>query len=247
MIELIELTKRFGQLVAVDHINLHVKQGEIFGFLGPNGAGKTTTIKMLAGLLKPTSGRALVDGYDVVAHPMEAKRVIGLIPDQPFLYEKLTGVEFLRFIGSLFGMKKDDIQWHISHLLDLFELDGWGDELIESYSHGMKQRLVMSAALLHDPKVIIVDEPMVGLDPKAINLVKRIFKQKSEEGVTIFLSTHTLEIAQQLCHRLGILNGGKLIAMGTLSELMKTLELETGRTGTLESLFLTLTGKALND
>ncbi len=247
MIELIELTKRFGQLVAVDHINLHVKQGEIFGFLGPNGAGKTTTIKMLVGLLKPTSGRALIDGYDVVAHPMEAKRVVGFIPDQPFLYEKLTGVEFLKFIGSLFGMKKDEIQPRISDLLGLFELDGWRDELIESYSHGMKQRLVMSSALLHNPKLIIVDEPMVGLDPKGINLVKRIFRQKSEEGVTIFLSTHTLEIAQQLCHRLGIINRGKIIAMGTLSELMKDLEDKTGQTGTLESLFLALTGKSLDD
>jgi len=247
MIQLIELTKRFGQLVAVDHINLHVKQGEIFGFLGPNGAGKTTTIKMLVGLLKPTSGRALIDGYDVVAHPMEAKRVVGFIPDQPFLYEKLTGVEFLKFIGSLFGMKKDEIQPRISDLLGLFELDGWRDELIESYSHGMKQRLVMSAALLHNPKLIIVDEPMVGLDPKGINLVKRIFREKSEEGVTIFLSTHTLEIAQQLCHRLGIINRGKIIAMGTLSELMKALEDKTGQTGTLESLFLALTGKPLDD
>jgi len=247
LIQLIELTKRFGQLVAVDHINLHVKGGEIFGFLGPNGAGKTTTIKMLAGLLKPTSGRALVDGYDVVAYPMEAKQVVGFIPDQPFLYEKLTGVEFLRFIGSLFGMKKAEIEWRISDLLGLFELDGWGDELIESYSHGMKQRLVMSAALLHNPKVIIVDEPMVGLDPKGINLVKRIFRQKSEEGVTIFLSTHTLEIAQQLCHRLGIVNGGKLIAMGTLSELITTLEDKTAQTGTLESLFLALTGKSLDE
>ena len=247
MIELIELTKRFDQLVAVDHINLHVKQGEIFGFLGPNGAGKTTTIKMLVGLLKPTSGRALIDGYDVVAHPIEAKRVVGFIPDQPFLYEKLTGVEFLKFIGSLFGMKKDEIQPRISDLLGLFELDGWRDELIESYSHGMKQRLVMSSALLHNPKLIIVDEPMVGLDPKGINLVKRIFRQKSEEGVTIFLSTHTLEIAQQLCHRLGIINRGKIIAMGTLSELTKDLEDKTGQTGTLESLFLALTGKSLDD
>ena len=247
MIELIELTKRFGNLLAVDHINLHVKQGEIFGFLGPNGAGKTTTIKMLAGLLKPTSGRALVDEHDVVTHQMEAKRVIGFIPDQPFLYEKLTGVEFLKFIGSLFGMKKDEIQWGISHLLDLFELDGWGDELIESYSHGMKQRLVMSAALLHNPKLIIVDEPMVGLDPKGINLVKRIFKQKSEEGVTIFLSTHTLEIAQQICHRLGIIDRGKIIVIGTLSELMAALEDKTGQTGTLESLFLALTGKSFDE
>jgi len=247
MIQLIELTKRFGQLVAVDHINLHVKEGEIFGFLGPNGAGKTTTIKMLAGLLKPTSGRALIDGYDVVAHPMEAKRVVGFIPDQPFLYEKLTGVEFLKFMGSLFGMKKDEIQPGISDLLGLFELDGWGEELIESYSHGMKQRLVMSAALLHNPKLIIVDEPMVGLDPKGINLVKRIFRQKSEEGVTIFLSTHTLEIAQQLCHRLGIIDRGKIIAMGTLSVLMKDLEDKTGQAGTLESLFLALTGKSLDD
>jgi ABC-2 type transport system ATP-binding protein len=247
MIQLVELTKRFGPLLAVDHINIQVKRGEIFGFLGPNGAGKTTTIKMLTGLLKPTSGRALIDEHDVVTHPMEAKQVVGFIPDQPFLYEKLTGVEFLRFIGSLFGMEKGEIHKGISELLDLFELDGWGDELIESYSHGMKQRLVMSAALLHNPKIIIVDEPMVGLDPKGINLVKRIFRQKSEEGITIFLSTHTLEIAQQLCHRLGIIDKGKLIAAGTLSELMTSLELETGQTGTLESLFLALTGKSLDE
>jgi ABC-2 type transport system ATP-binding protein len=247
LIQLIELTKRFGQLVAVDRINLHVRPGEIFGFLGPNGAGKTTTIKMLTGLLKPTSGSALVDGYDVVARPIEAKRVIGFIPDQPFLYEKLTGVEFLGFIGSLFGMQKAEVGRGISDLLALFELDGWADELIESYSHGMKQRLVMSAALLHNPKVIIVDEPMVGLDPKGINLVKRIFREKSEEGVTIFLSTHTLEIAQQLCHRLGIIDEGKLIAMGTLSELMKALEHKTAQTGTLEELFLALTGKSLDE
>ena len=247
MIELIELTKRFGQLVAVNRINLHVKQGEIFGFLGPNGAGKTTTIKMLSGLLKPTSGRALIDGYDVVAHPMKAKRVIGFIPDQPFLYEKLSGVEFLTFVGSLFAMKKAQVERRISDLLGLFELDGWADELIESYSHGMRQRLVMSAALLHNPKVIIVDEPMVGLDPKGINLVKKIFRQKSEEGVTIFLSTHTLEIAQELCHRLGIVNEGKLIAMGTLSELMANLEHKTAQTGTLESLFLALTGRSLDE
>jgi ABC-2 type transport system ATP-binding protein len=247
LIQLIELTKRFGQLTAVDHINLQVNRGEIFGFLGPNGAGKTTTIKMLTGLLKPTSGRALIDEHDVVSHPIEAKRVVGFIPDQPFLYEKLTGVEFLKFIGSLFDMDNDEIQRGISHLLDLFELDGWGDDLVEGYSHGMKQRLVMSAALLHHPKIIIVDEPMVGLDPKGINLVKRIFRQKSEEGVTIFLSTHTLEIAQQLCHRLAIINKGKLIAMGTLSELMMFLESQTGQTGTLESLFLELTGKPLNE
>jgi ABC-2 type transport system ATP-binding protein len=247
LIQLIELTKRFGQLVAVDRINLHVRSGEIFGFLGPNGAGKTTTIKMLTGLLKPTSGSALVDGYDVVARPIEAKRVIGFIPDQPFLYEKLTGVEFLGFIGSLFGMQKAEVGRGISDLLALFELDGWADELIESYSHGMKQRLVISAALLHNPKVIIVDEPMVGLDPKGINLVKRIFREKSEEGVTIFLSTHTLEIAQQLCHRLGIIDEGKLIAMGTLSELMKALEQKTAQTGTLEELFLALTGKPLDE
>jgi ABC-2 type transport system ATP-binding protein len=234
-------------LAAVDHINLHVRKGEIFGFLGPNGAGKTTTIKMLTGLLKPTSGRALVDEYDVVTHPIKAKRVVGFIPDHPFLYEKLTGVEFLSFIGSLFAMKRDEIQRGISQLLGLFELDGWGDELIESYSHGMKQRLVMSAALLHDPQVIIVDEPMVGLDPKGINLVKRIFKQKSQEGVTIFLSTHTLEIAQELCHRLGIINKGKLIAAGTLPELMKALEDKTGQRGTLEALFLALTGKSLDE
>jgi ABC-2 type transport system ATP-binding protein len=247
LIQLIELTKRFSQLVAVDRINLHVSPGEIFGFLGPNGAGKTTTIKMLTGLLKPTSGRALVDGYDVVARPIEAKRVMGFIPDQPFLYEKLTGVEFLGFIGSLFGMQKAEVGRGISDLLALFELDGWADDLIESYSHGMKQRLVMSAALLHNPKVIIVDEPMVGLDPKGINLVKRIFKEKSEEGVTIFLSTHTLEIAQQLCHRLGIIDEGKLVAMGTLSELMKALEHKTAQTGTLEELFLALTGKSLDE
>nr|HID58402.1 ABC transporter ATP-binding protein [Desulfobacterales bacterium] len=219
MIVLDRLTKRYGKLLAVNDVSLEVRPGEIFGFLGPNGAGKTTTIKMMAGLLRPTSGRIIIDKKDMAKDPVGAKQVIGFIPDRPFLYEKLTGTEFLYFIATMYGVDTNLHQQKIRQLLSLFELEEWGGELIESYSHGMKQRLVMCGALIHDPKVIIVDEPMVGLDPKGAKLVKMLFRSLARKGVSIFMSTHTLAIAEEMCHRIGIIHEGRLIALGTPSDL----------------------------
>lgn len=221
MIELKNLTKKYGDLVAVDHLNLFVPKGSIFGFIGPNGAGKTTTIKMMGGINAPTSGSIMICGINMATNPEAAKRKIGFIPDRPYLYEKLTGLEFLKFAADLYGVAEDAFQRKAEDLLSLFSLLDWSDELIESYSHGMKQRLVMSAALIHDPEVIIVDEPMVGLDPSAIKLVKELFKRLAAEGATIFLSTHTLKIAQDICHTIGIIHKGSLIAKGTPEDLMR--------------------------
>jgi len=240
MIQLIDLTKKYSKVKALDSVNLEIKSGEIFGFLGPNGAGKTTTIKIMVGLLKPTSGRVIIDGNDIAKNPLEAKKVVGFIPDRPFLYEKLTGKEFLRFMAGLYSIDTNSYESKISELLELFELTEWGDELIEGYSHGMQQRLVMSSALIHNPKVIIVDEPMVGLDPKGARLVKEIFKAISLKGTTIFMSTHTLEIAEEMCDRIAIIQEGKVIALGTMDELRKKVD-STGDQG-LESVFLVLTG-----
>jgi ABC-2 type transport system ATP-binding protein len=206
MIELIGLSKVYKGLRAVDDIRLEVREGIIFGFLGPNGAGKTTTIKMMAGVLKPTSGRIIIHGMDLSKEPSKVKKVIGFIPDRPFLYEKLSGVEFLRFIGGLYSLDHSPaLERRIAELLELFDLVHWGDELIESYSHGMKQRLVMCAALLHRPKVLIVDEPMVGLDPRGARLVKDIFRDEASRGTTIFMSTHSLEVAQEVCQEIAII------------------------------------------
>ena len=235
MIELHDLTKRFKQVTAVDHLSLTVSPGEIFGFLGPNGAGKTTTIKMMAGTLRPTSGRVMIDGTDLLEHPAAAKQVIGFIPDRPFLYEKLTGLEFLHFMAGLYGLNGRSFSTRAEYLLELFELLDWRHELVESYSHGMKQRLIMSAALIHRPKVLVVDEPMVGLDPRGARLVGNIFRQLRDHGVSLFVSTHTLSIAAELCDRIGIILKGRLIVEGTVSELK-------ANAGTLEDAFLKLTG-----
>ena len=238
MIKTKNLTKVYRGLRAVDNLNLNVKQGIIFGFLGPNGAGKTTTIKMLAGVLQPTHGTIIINGMDISKEPSEVKRCVGFIPDRPFLYEKLTGQEFLRFIAGLYNLDhRRSLDDRISELLELFELSHWSDELIESYSHGMKQRLVMCAALIHQPKVIIVDEPMVGLDPRAARLVKDIFKGQAEKGTTIFMSTHSLEVAQEVCQEIAIIQAGKIIAIGTGEELKR----QAGVDGGLESIFLKLT------
>ena len=234
MIKTINLTKKFDRVVAVNNLNLEINQGEIFGFLGPNGAGKTTTIKLLTGLLTPTGGDGFIDGYSIRKNPVEVKKVIGYIPDQPYLYPKLTGEEFLQFVAQLYGIENSDHE--IINLLETFELILYKDDLIESYSHGMCQKLVIAACLLHKPKVIFVDEPMVGLDPKSIRLVKNIFRKNAESGVTIFMSTHTLDLAQDLCNRIGIINEGRLIALGTIDELRKTAEGEE-----LEDVFLQLT------
>ncbi len=238
MINLINLKKVYKGLHAVDTINLEIKKGVIFGFLGPNGAGKTTTIKMMAGVLKPTSGRIIINGIDLAKDPSAVKQCVGFIPDRPFIYEKLTGLEFLQFIAGLYHLDhKPSLNDTITGLLDLFELSHWQTELVESYSHGMKQRLVMCAALLHQPKVLIVDEPMVGLDPKASRLVKNIFRDQAKGGTTVFMSTHSLEVAEEVCDEIAIIQEGKIIAQGT----SETLRHQVGGSGKLEDAFLRLT------
>ena len=246
MIAVENLVKRYGGFTAVDGISLDVKSGEIHGFLGPNGAGKTTTIKMIAGLLKPSSGRILVNGHDVVQSPEAAKSSLGFIPDRPFIYEKLTAGEFLRFHAGLFGMSdnglpaaKGGTAERILEMLDLFELGRWQNELVESFSHGMKQRLVMCAAFLHRPRAVVVDEPMVGLDPRGARLIKDVFRRMSERGVAILMSTHTLEVAQEMCDRISIILKGKIIANGTVDDLRK---LSGEADAQLTPVFLKLTG-----
>ena len=239
MIQLINLTKRYGKFLAVDALNLEVAPGEIFGFLGPNGAGKTTTVKMMAGLLKPTKGSILLAGHDLEKEPKPAKSSFSFIPDHPFLYEKLTGREYLGFVAALYGMDGQQGGARAEELLELFELREWGDELIEGFSHGMRQRLVISGALIHRPRILIVDEPMVGLDPKGVRLVKEIFRELSNQGVSLFMCTHSLEIAEEMCHRVAILQEGKVLAQGSMGELREISQTEGGR---LEQIFLKLTG-----
>jgi ABC-2 type transport system ATP-binding protein len=239
MIRTTGLTKDYGKFRALDSLDIEIRRGEIYGFLGPNGAGKTTTFRIIAGLMRPTNGEAFIDGHSILREPVQAKSVMGYIPDRPFIYDKLTGSEFLRFVSGLYGMKGSVVEEKIVELLALFELTDWGGELTEAYSHGMKQRLVMCSALIHSPKVIVVDEPMVGLDPKGARLVKRIFRRMAEEGLTIFMSTHTLEVAESMCDRIGIINEGKVIASGTMEDMRK---LSKGAGDHLESIFLKLTG-----
>jgi ABC-2 type transport system ATP-binding protein len=238
MIELINLTKRFGKVVAVRQINLTVSKGEIFGFIGPNGAGKTTTLRMMGGVLAPTEGCVIIDGIDMAEKPEEAKKRIGFIPDRPFLYEKLTGMEFLRFTADLYGVEDHLFHEKAKEVLSQFSLYNWADELIEAYSHGMKQRLIIGAAILHNPKIIVVDEPMVGLDPAGIRMVKGLFRKLGEDGTTIFMSTHTLEVAENVCDRIGIIHRGSLIAMGTTDELRRKAQVQAGD---LEEVFMILT------
>jgi ABC-2 type transport system ATP-binding protein len=238
MIELRNLTKRFGDIVAVHRLNLSVSEGEIFGFIGPNGAGKTTTLRMMGGVLAPTEGCVIIDGIDMAEEPEKAKKRIGFIPDRPFLYEKLTGMEFLRFTADLYDIGDGEFREKSEKILKQFSLYHWGDELVESYSHGMKQRLIISAAILHDPKVIVVDEPMVGLDPAGSRMVKNLFRNLAKEGTTIFMSTHTLGMAEDVCDRIGIIHKGSLIATGTTEELMQRAQV---REGDLEEVFMILT------
>lgn len=239
MIRLDGVTKRYGQFTAVEPLDLHVRKGELFGFLGPNGAGKTTTIRMITGVLRPSAGRVSVAGVDMLKDPVGAKRHIGYIPDRPSLYEKLTGREFLRFTSGLWGRSGPAAEKRAAELLELFELTRWADTLIESYSHGMRQKILISSALVHAPDVIVVDEPMVGLDPKGARLIKELLRTFVEEGGTVFLSTHTLEVAEALCDRIAILFQGSIRAMGTMAELRG--EAEMGTAG-LEEVFLKLTG-----
>ena len=239
MIVLKDLTKRYGKTLAVDRLNLTVAAGELFGFIGPNGAGKTTTIRIMGGVLAPTSGNVVIDGLSLADSPREAKQRIGFIPDRPYLYEKLTGMEFLRFSADLYGVGNGGFLPRAREILEMFSLWEWAGELIEAYSHGMKQRLVISAALLHDPRVIIVDEPMVGLDPAGIKLVKELLKKLAAEGAAVFMSTHTLAIAEDLCDRIGVIHRGRLIATGTATELRREAGVEQED---LEAVFLRLTG-----
>ena len=241
MIELKSLTKKYGEYTAVDDLNLSVQKGEIFGFIGPNGAGKTTTIKMIGGILAPSAGTVKIAGIDIQQEPEKAKGKIGFIPDRPYLYEKLTGMEFLKFTADLYGVPDDIFSQKAQQNLEMFSLADWSDELIESYSHGMKQRLIMSAALLHDPEVIIVDEPMVGLDPMAILMVKDLFQRLAHEGVTVFMSTHTLAVAEDICERIGVINKGQIIASGTAADLQREANITDAD---LERVFINLTTHA---
>ncbi|HEX9610941.1 MAG TPA: ABC transporter ATP-binding protein [Gemmatimonadales bacterium] len=240
MIRLENLTKLYGSFVAVDDITLHVPRGVLYGCLGPNGAGKTTTLRMIAGILRPSGGRVLLGGDDIHQHPMVAKQRLGFIPDRPFVYDKLTGGEFLRFVAGLYGQQGESIERRIAELLEVFELTSWRDELVEAYSHGMRQKLIISSALIHRPEVIVVDEPMVGLDPKAARLLKDIFHQFVEKGGTVLMSTHTLEVAEAMCDQVAIIQHGRIVAAGTVAELRRQHQADAS----LEELFLKLTGGA---
>jgi len=239
MIELSQLTKRYGKFTAVAGIDLRIPKGELYGLLGPNGAGKTTTMRMIAGILRPTSGTVRIAGIDIQAQPLVAKAHLGFIPDRPFVYDKLTGAEFLRFVAGLYGQGGKLVERRIDELLELFELDAWKDELTETYSHGMRQKLIISSALVHRPDVIVVDEPMVGLDPKSARLLKDLLREFVTRGGTVLMSTHTLEIAEAMCDRIAIVHGGHIAAEGT----MDALRVQTSSgDASLEELFLKLTG-----
>jgi len=240
MIRTEHLTKRYGSLTAVNDLNLEIAQGEFFAFLGPNAAGKTTTIKLLTGLLKPTVGRALICGFDIQQNPVEARKLISYVPDLPFLYDKLEPMEFMLFVGQLYGMERSVVLRAADELFELFDLNGNRTQLIEDLSHGTRQRVVIASALLHNPRVIIIDEPMIGLDPRSARVVKDVLKARSRAGTTVFLSTHILHIAEELADRVGILNRGKLIAVGSIDELRKA----SGQGGALEDAFLMLTREA---
>ncbi len=237
MIDIQNLTKRFGEKVAVNELNLQVPEGEFFCYLGPNGAGKTTTIKMLTSLVRPTSGQATVGGFDVQENPVEAKRLVGYIPDHPFLYDKLTGREFMRFVNGLYQIDPATFDQRCGELLEIFEVAHVADQLIENYSHGMRQKLSFASCFLHQPRIVIVDEPWVGLDPKNIRAVKQYLRDRTRDGLTVFMSTHSLSIAEEIADRIGIINRGRLLGTGTVAEI-KAL---ANNPGTLEDVFLELT------
>ncbi|HEY8174255.1 MAG TPA: ABC transporter ATP-binding protein [Gemmatimonadaceae bacterium] len=240
MIKLKQLSKNYGTFTAVDGIDLEVPKGELFGFLGPNGAGKTTTLRMIAGILRPTGGTVEIGGIDVAKDPIAAKMKLGFIPDRPFIYEKLTGAEFLRFVAGLYDQEGATIEHRARELMALFDLEEWRDELVESYSHGMRQKLIISSAFVHRPEVIVVDEPMVGLDPKAARILKDLFREYTRRGHTIMMSTHTLEVAESLCDRIAIIQTGRIRASGTMTELRQHA---AGGGAGLEDIFLKLTGE----
>jgi ABC-2 type transport system ATP-binding protein len=240
MIELERLVKKFGTLAAVDDVSLTIPRGEFFAMLGPNAAGKTTTIKLLTGLIKPTSGRARICGYDVQTQPLEARRRLAYVPDFPFLYDKLTAWEFFRFTGEIFRLDAARIARNAAELVERFHLEEFADRTLEGLSHGTRQRIAIVSALLHDPEVFVVDEPMVGLDPQHARVVKDVLKERSLAGTTVLVSTHQLSIAEEMADRIGIILGGKLIAVGTREELRR----QSGAAGALEDTFLSLTADA---
>lgn len=233
------VTKCYGSFRAVDRVELTVPRGTIFGFLGPNGAGKTTTIRMIAGVLRPTEGRIVIGGDDLALNPQQAKARIGYIPDRPYLYEKLSGSEFLRFVAGLWGRDGREAEERAERFLELFALSSWKHELIESYSHGMRQKLLISSALLHQPELLVVDEPLVGLDPKSARILKDLLRVYAAEGGSVFLSSHTLEVVEVLCDRLAIIHEGRLIAQGTMEELRRQAGAGEAH---LEEIFLKVTG-----
>ena len=237
MIDIQKLSKKFGDTLAVDNLTLSIPAGEFFAFLGPNGAGKTTTLKTVAGLLRPTSGRVFVGGHDMAEKNTEAKRLISFVPDVPYVYEKLTGREFLYFIGELYNLDRDYYRDETERLLKLFFMQDYGNQLMESYSHGMRQKIVICSAIITDPRLIIIDEPMVGLDPKSIRLVKDILRTCADRGTTILMSTHTLTLAEEISDRVGIIHKGRLISEGTVEEIKRSSE----ETGGLEDIFLKMT------
>jgi ABC-2 type transport system ATP-binding protein len=235
------LVKKYGDKLAVNNVSFTVQAGEVFGFLGPNGAGKTTTIKVIVGLLQPTSGTVTVGGYDIQAQPLQAKAASGYVPDTPNLYAKLSGRELLRFVGDLYNLEPQRASQRAEELLRVLDLAEAADNTIDSYSHGMQQKASLAAALMHDPKVLVLDEPTVGLDPKSARLIKDLLRQMAERGAAVFLSTHILEIAERMCDRIGIIDKGELVAVGTMAELRSL-----GKAGevSLEDIFLGLTGGA---
>jgi ABC-2 type transport system ATP-binding protein len=239
LIDIQGLSKRFGTILAVDNLTLTIPKGEFFTLLGPNGAGKTTTLKIVAGLLRPTKGRVFVSGHDMAKTNTEAKRLISFIPDIPYIYEKLTGREFLYFIGELYKLDRDRYRDEAERLLGLFYMEDHGNQLMESYSHGMRQKIVICSALLPDPRLIIIDEPMVGLDPKSIRLVKDMLRSSANDGTTVLMSTHTLALAEEISDRIGILHRGQLISEGSLEEIM----IQSEETEKLEDIFLKMTAE----
>jgi ABC-2 type transport system ATP-binding protein len=240
MIELEHVTKAYGNKVAVEDLSLRIEPGELFAFLGPNGAGKTTTIKMIVGLLFPTSGRVRVNGYDMATQGDEARRLLSYVPDQPYLYEKLTGREFLQFIAEMYGMPREQARRRMDEVIELFDLAKFVDNLTQDYSHGMRQRTVFASALLHEPRVLIVDEPTVGLDPLSVRRLKDLLRRQADGGVTVFLSTHSLDVVEELADRIGIVDRGHLVSCGGLEALRKQAALD----GPLEDVFLKLTAEA---
>jgi len=243
-VELVDLKKTFGDFTAVDDLNLSIESGTMFGFLGPNGAGKSTTIKMLTGLLDKTSGRASILGFDLDREPVEIKRRTGVVPEEMSLFDRLTGAEYLTFVGRMYGLPKSDIRTRTKELMELMELDGDPRKLITDYSHGMKKKLAFSAAVIHEPRLLFLDEPFEGIDAIASRLIKDLMNDLLRRGVTIFLTSHILEIVEKLCRDIAIIHKGRLVAQGTLDELKQGIALETGRdevrTATLEQIFLSL-------